>query len=412
MSYEGVRGNKVPPITRDEFRKILNRPLISSSSFFSSEFAEWDGENYTLGKSFDKSKINPSRFGVRLQEPDPTKIDITRQKDCQDDLVRLIRSIKELRKDERLQSLVLSNESFTNKDPSKEYCKRVVFGLRCPSNNQYRSDTEGASECYNQITKILNKAGYELEPQSTFDSNRGFQGLEDWVGTLRLRRKKQFSKWLLLLLIPLLLLLLPMTCQRNEPEPKPTVFMGMPVDTDSFIILVDKSGSVEPYFGKIRTEAKRFMEERALATRKRKTNSYANIISYDGNAYSALGKMSELTDFNIGKLDGYLDSLKASGDTNLKSAIDEAFKEISVHGKNTTILILTDGEDRSIPSIISNKDNLLESCPGVKILCNATTPRLFDNNEDPQPINSNENSLTELSKSFGGKFGYTKEAIK
>lgn len=412
MSYEGIRGNKVPPITRDEFRKILNRPLISSSSFFSSEFAEWDGENYKLGKSFDKSKINPSRFGVRLQEPDPTKIDITRQKDCQDDLVRLIRTIKELRKDERLQNLVLSNESFTNRDPSKAYCKRVVFGLRCPSNNQYRSDSEGASECYTQITKILNKAGYELEPQSIFESNRGFQGLEDWAGTLRLRRKKQFSKWLLLLLIPLLLLLLPMNCQRNEPGSKPTVFMGMPVDTDSFIILVDKSGSVEPYFGKIRTEAKRFMEERALATRKRKTNSYANVISYDGNAYSALGKMSELTDFNIGKLDGYLDSLKASGDTNLKSAIDEAFKEISVHGKNTTILILTDGEDRSIPSIISNKDNLLESCPGVKIVCNATTPRLFDNNEDPQPINSNENSLTELSKSFGGKFGYTKEAIK
>lgn len=412
MSYEDIRGAKLPPITREEFRKILNRPLISRSSFFSSEFAEWDGENYRLGKNFDKAKITLSRFGVRLQEPDPTKIDITRQKDCQDDLVRLIRSIKELRKDERLQSLVLSNESFTNRDSSQAYCKRVVFGLRCPSNNQYRTDSEGASECYNQIIKTINKAGYELEPQTNFDSSKGFQGLEDWVGALRLRQKKQFNKWLLLLLIPLLLLLLPMTCQRNVPESKPTVFMGMNVDTDSFIILIDKSGSVEPYFGKIRTEAKRFMEERTSATRKRKTNSYANIISYDGSAYSALGKMSELTDFNIGKLDGYVDSLKASGDTNLKSAIDEAFKEISVHGKNTTILILTDGEDRSIPSIINNKDDLLKSCPGVKVVCNTTTPRLFDNNEDPQPINTNENSLTELSKSFGGKFGYTKEAIK
>ena len=238
------------------------------------------------------------------------------------------------------------------------------------------------------------------------------QGLVKWAGGVRLEPHRTFSKkWLLALLPLLLLLLLPLTCNSRKPGqvdaaslPKDDLF-GLPVYSESFLILMDKSGSMQPFFEDVRKEAKRLLD-----SNRKKGKCFADVIVYDARAASALGKIEELTDANAGKLGGYLDVMQAGGGTNLRAAIDLAVKEINDHGRQTTVLILTDGEDSSIPGIISDKDDLLKKAGKGGMVMHTTTPRLFHKGANADAINNYEQGLQKLSRAYQGQFGPNPDA--
>src|SRR5207253_2503128 len=149
----------------------------------------------------------------------------------------------------------------------------------------------------------------------------------------------RFRPWWLLLLLPLLLL--PLTCNRQRtPEPRADTLFGMEVDTDSFLIIVDKSKSMTPHFDRMRDEARRLLNERLKKTGQRPT--FANVIAYDKEATSALGEIAPLNEANAARLRDFLDRLEPKGGTKLAAAMEKATDEIKKHGRKTTLLILTD----------------------------------------------------------------------
>ena len=134
-----------------------------------------------------------------------------------------------------------------------------------------------------QLVVAPHGPGLVVEHPRKFDPKDGLAGLEAWGGQLRLRKRRRI--WLWLLLLPLFLLL--RTCDSKES------FFGFEIDTHSLIVIVDKSGSMEQIFPAVRQEAKKTlgaMKAGWFGTR------YANVITYDGQAQSALGRLSELDD--------------------------------------------------------------------------------------------------------------------
>ena len=112
-----------------------------------------------------------------------------------------------------------------------------------------------------------------------------------------------------------------------------------------------------------------------------------------------------------GKLGGYLDVMQAGGGTIVRTAVDLAVKEINDHGRQTTVLILTDGEDSSIPGIISDKDDLLKKAGKGGMVMHTTTPRLFHKGEIADAINNYEQGLQKLSRSLSRPVWTQPEAL-
>ncbi len=292
------------------------------------------------------------------------------------------------------------------RDASQSGCRRVLFGLKRDEN--FRDETAAARECHRVLARTFQKAGFRLRPPDTFDPSQGLRGLVGWAGGVRLEPHRTFSKkWLLALLPLLLLLLLPLTCRSKKPD-QPTGtpnlakdhLFGLPIESESFVILMDKSASMKPYFDDVRKEAKRLLD-----SKRKKGKCFADVIVYDANAASALGKLDELTDANAGKLGGYLDVMQSGGGTNLRSAIDLAVKEINDHGQKTTLLILTDGEDSTINGIIKDRDDILKKAGKGSLVLHTTTPRLFKQGANGDPANNYERGLQDLSRAFQGQFG-------
>ena len=228
VTRNGIRPTTYPLIGRDApFREVIDRPNVAKELFLPESRASWVMDRYTLGKG-DRSSIKPSICGVRLQERDPNQVRGFRETAVQSDFRRLVQSVSEVRKHEPFAGTVLSEEHLLGVDTGIASCKRVVFGLACPENGQFKDDVAAADECHKQILHAIQCGGFRLEPGTEFDPRQGMKGLADWADKVRLEKRWEFNlKWLWL--SPLLLLLfLPLTCRRSD------------VPTKSFIILVDR----------------------------------------------------------------------------------------------------------------------------------------------------------------------------
>jgi hypothetical protein len=280
--------------------------------------------------------------------------------------------------------------------------KRIQFGLECPADGRYLDEKAAARACYRALRRGLFWAGYAVEhPTTGFVPSTGLAGLAAWARTVLLRRRQISRRWFLLL-IPLLLVGLGV----RGCLPNPATFFGIAVDRDSLIVLYDKSASMEEYLAQVRDESKKLLEERS----RRSGEQFADLIAYDQESASALDGLQPVTADNIKKIMDFMNSLIPGGWTNLAAGMDLAAEEVSRHGRKTTLLIFTDGEDKSIPEMLKDKDKVLAKFKGVPITVYAVTPRLLKPGADARPATADEKTLRDFCEAFNGQFGPTKGA--
>lgn len=199
-----------PVVSPRLFREAMTRPAVARELFLPLDQAWWDGGNFTLGR-WGKSVPRPTTRGVRLQEPGVGKSGPPPERDTQTDLCSVVDSVTELRRVPELMGLVLSSETLVGRQEGAIPGKRLLFGLRCLPNDRFQADAPAADECYRVIRRAINRAGFVIEhPREPFVPTTGFAGLRFWVAAVRLRRKPDPRRWLLLLLLPLLFL--PWSC--------------------------------------------------------------------------------------------------------------------------------------------------------------------------------------------------------
>jgi hypothetical protein len=392
-----------PTIDPRLFRAAMSRPAVVRELFLPLDRAWWDGERFTLG---DRSGSPPPvQTGVRLQEPRPDSTGPPPERDTQRDLGALIDSVAELRRVPELAEVVLSEETLIGQQNGAVPGRRVIFGLRCSQGRQFHADAQAAGECCRVVRRAVERAGYRIEhPREPFDPTKGFPGLRQWAAEVRLRRKPDWRPWLLLLLL-LPLLLLPRAC-KSQPTvpaaPPPDTLFGVPVEADSFIILLDKSGSMGPYFEQVRDEAHKLLQERSRDPAKQ---HFADLIVYDAETESVLGDLQPVTPERIAKVTTYLNGMRAGGWTRLAVAMDLAAHEVVRHKKKTTLIVITDGEDKTIATMIRDKKMVKEKFGDVPFAVHAITPRLFVPGADPRPATFEEEDLADFCKCFNGRFG-------
>jgi hypothetical protein len=390
-----------PAVDPRLFREAMSRPAVTREFFFPLDQGWWDDGRFTLGRQ--GGVAGTALRGVRLQEPQPGGANPPPERDTQNDLCALFGSVTELRRVPEFSGMVLSREARIGSQSGTVPGKRVVFGLGCVNGGRFQAEPAAAGECHRVVCRAVEKAGYRVEhPKEPFNPANGFKGLNDWAAAVRLRRKPDPRKLLwLLLLLPLLLL--PRACRSGPAStPPPDTMFGVPVEADSFIILLDKSASMGPYITQVRDEARKLLQERSRDPNK---SHFADLIVYDAETESVLGDVHPVTSERIAKVTNYLSTMKAGGWTRLAVATDLAAREVVRHGRNTTLIVLTDGEDKTIPQMIRDKDKIRAKFGGVPFTMHAITPRLFAPGADPRPATPEENDLAELCKCFNGHFG-------
>lgn len=403
MKLFGSTSSAAPPfIGQAQFQEILRRANVVREFFLPADRARWIDRRYTLGR-WDARALRPHNTGVRLQEPYASGHGRTPELDTQNDLGKLVRSIAELRKIPELAGVVLSRESLVGSQQGTMPGKRIQFGLECPADGRYLDEKAAARECYRALRRSLFWAGYAVEhPTTGFDPSTGLAGLAAWARTVLLRRRRQIPRRWFLVLIPLLFVGLGVGVRSCLPNP--ATFFGTAVNTDSLIVLYDKSASMEVYLAQVRDETKKLLEERS----RRSGEQFADLIAYDQESASALEGLQPVTADNIKKITDFMNSLIPGGRTNLAAGMDLAAEEVSRHGRKTTLLIFTDGEDKSIPEMLKDKDKILAKFKGVPIAVHAVTPRLLAPGADPRPVTTDEKTLRDFCEAFNGQFGPTK----
>lgn len=388
-------GNINESIIVGAFQKLnINREL-----FLPIERCRWDGEKLTLGKNANISDLKNQFVGVRIQVPDPQNIDRTKEQSVQNDLVSLIKSIQELRKKPETSGVVLSSEHLIGVDPGKT--TRIRFGVTIPVDGRFKiNETEAARECYSQIIRAINKAGYREESVRQFEETKGFVGLCEWANTVRLQNTsfKLPEKWWLAALFPLIFL--PFCCNSCACSGPDLKLFGQVVK-DDFIIVLDKSSSMERYFNDVANQAQALMNAKI----KNGYNCSMDLITYDQGAKSVFGEITAIKGDHVGRLTAFLQNLKSGGGTNLKSGIDLATSEIIKHKKKTTLFVFTDGEDNSIAEIISNAKDYKKKFNGIEVSINMTHPRLLGTTSAAVPNSDFEKQMDSLAKQFNGRFG-------
>jgi hypothetical protein len=142
---------------------------------------------------------------------------------------------------------------------------------------------------------------------------------------------------------------------------------------------------------------------------------HASLIFFDATAESVWGEMKPLTHDAVRELAQRLDAVQPRGGTNLRTAINQAAKEIIKHQKSTTLLLFTDGEDPSVSDMVNHPQDVKRLFDGVEVIMHATTPRLLlpsgsaqphpSSPPAPQPVNPEEENLAKLCRFFNGQFG-------
>lgn len=431
-------GSKPGPFGRDMFSDIMRRPGMAPAMFLPVERSQWINGRYTLGKN--PAPLPAGEFtGVRLQVPDPRNLNKTNEHNVQGDLSQLIGSLTALRSAHpELAATVLSNESVVVKDRSGT--KRVRFGLACDPAGGFRDEAAAAAECHKQILRGIRKGWFAIESQPEFDAARGFAGLSDWAKGVRLKKSWDW-RWLLLLLLLLPFLMGP--CRPTDP---------MAGKTKSFIIVLDKSSSMQPHFTKVQEEARNTLESIANSALQRflgffGQTYYVDVIAYndtaescfDGKRYAGKNGLQPVTPETKDEVLRYIGGLMAGQGTNLKSAITLAEQKIKVHEKETTLCIISDGIDGSIGQMtqeMKNSPNEVRGrfgmSPGGPALVHANTlsPRLLKEtnrtavvvpgdptvkmDDDPwkdKQLRQGEIDMAAFSQAFFGVFGFTGAAF-
>ena len=395
---------------RDAFTRLLQKPGMTPAMFLPVDRSQWINGKYTLGKN--PAPLSAGEYtGLRLQVPDPRNINKTNEQNVQTDLSQLIESLVRIRaSDPQLATAVLSKEMIIKKDRSG--VPRVRFGLSCQPGSNLQNDVMAAEECHKQILSSFRSAWFSIESQQHFNKEHGFDGLAAWAKTVRLKKTWDW-RWLLLLL--LLLPFLFRSCSETDP---------IAGTTKSFIIVMDRSGSMQPHFKKVQNEARKTLNNITDSALKRflgffGQKYYVDLISYDNSAKSLFNELRPVTKETTEQVLAAIDQLQVGGGTNLQSAMTLAQKEIKEHGKETTICIITDGQDDSLnrmtQEMLSNPDEVkgrFGMVDGGQQLfhANTLTPRLLDvtnRNAKVLPTDSNEKMLAKFSDAFFGIFGFT-----
>jgi hypothetical protein len=380
---------KSAAVDENIFRDRMRQPDIVSEFFFPLGHAAWHRGRFSINKD-DIAQVSTKISGVRLQAADPRDENPEPERQCRQDVVNLVQSLIRLRETPALSNIVLSNETRSGVNESGS---RVKFGLYLDPTGRYSNETEAAHECHTHIVRAVQKSALVIDSPKTFEQQTGMDGLLQWANQLRLRRRRKIWPWLLGLLLLLLLLFSLRDCSP------PKIFV--PIETQSFIIIMDKSASMEPHFSAVQAEARKTLEKMGKSFF---TKHYANVIAYHFSATSALGGIKEVNNETGQQLIFFLDNIKAEGGTNLRAGIELAAKEVAAHQKPTTLLIFTDGEDTSVAEMLQDINPILSQFQGVEIVGNTLTPRVFSG-VNPKPINELEQKLSELAAALNGHFG-------
>lgn len=400
--------------SRDAFTKLLKKPGMAPAMFLPVDRSQWINGSYTLGKN--PAPLPAGEFtGVRLQVPDPRNVNKTFEQNVQGDLVQLIDSLAKLRAaDKDLAATVLSSEKVVNKD--RAGVPRVRFGLKCDPASEFKDEGAAAAECHRQILRSFRQAWFAIESQPEFDASKGFAGLATWAKGVRLKKSWDW-RWLLLLL-----LLLPFLF-RGCPESDPIAGK-----TKSFIIVLDRSSSMQPHFAKVQEEARKTLSRITDSAFKRflgffGQKYYVDLISYDSQAKSLFNELRPVTKETSEQVLQEINQLQSGGGTNLQSAMTLAEQEIKKHGKETTLCIITDGQDGSIsgmtqemqsnPDAVKSRFGMTKGSPPM-FHANTLTPRLLDvtdRNTSVAPTDPSEQGLADFSKAYLGIFGFTGTAF-
>jgi len=414
---------KSAAVDENIFRDRMRQPDIVSEFFFPLGHAAWHRGRFSINKD-EIAQVSTKISGVRLQAADPRGENPEPERQCRQDVVNLVQSLIRLRETPALSNIVLSDEIHREVNESGS---RVKFGLYLDPTGRYSNETEAAHECHSHIVRAVQKSALVIESPKTFEQQTGMDGLLQWANQLshivravqksalvidspktfeqqtgmdgllqwanqlRLRRRRKI--WLLALL---LLLLLPFSLRDCSP---PKIFV--PIETQSFIIIMDKSSSMEPHFSAVQAEARKTLEKMRKSFF---AKHYANVIAYHFSATSALGGIKEVNNETGQQLIFFLDNIKAEGGTNLRAGIELAAKEVAAHQKPTTLLIFTDGEDTSVAEMLQDINPIMNQFQGVEIVGNTLTPRVFSG-VNPKPINELEQKLSELAAALNGHFG-------
>lgn len=386
-----VRDDRWSGFDDERWRQRMQRSDIADELFMPLVHGDWNAAKFRVVKG-EKSRAKTRITGVRYLAADPKGENLEPERAVQIDFHRLVDSLMKLRREPEFGRLCLSKETFRTSalfgGP-----QRRQFGIVRGGDAKLESDEECARRSYAAIRKSIRRAGFVvLEPTEAFAAGSGLVGLRDWVDRLRLRKRRMW--WLWLLLLPLLFLL--PKCEANAE------FFGAPIETDSFILLIDRSTSMQPHFGKLRAEAFRLLDE----ITKRGRDIHADIVSYCGSAASCLGAIRLVDDSTRPRLEQFLHDLEPGGGTQLRNAIDLAAREIAQHERPTTLIVLTDAQDSSIAPMARDRDGTLAGFAGVEIHSIAMTPRLFGPSATATvPQDEHEREFEGLAEILGGYFG-------
>ena len=393
-----------PPIDSERFKCLVQSAELATEFFLPLDRASWQGDRYTLGTG-GSGGVGSQIVGVRLQAPDPANQDTSLERNCQEDVFRLVKSIRRLRQTPELAGAVLSKEFVVSRQSGNGSGKRVRFGLHCPANGRFASDEAASAECHRQISRAIHRAGFVVDQPKSFDAKTGLAGLEEWAKSLRLQRRLlPVPVWVLLLPLPLLLLLIPWNCSPGTQPSTITTSVQPPVipqiDTQSFIILLDKSSSMN---GSPFRDVKKEVADRLDQLLSSKTEAYLDLITYDATASSLLGKL-KLLDGNVKQeLMAKVSGLLADGqDTKLETAIKKAAEQVIEHGKPTTLVVLTDGEDDTVQNMLNTIDQQTKQFGGIKVVIKSTIFEDPNRRHDPK-YRGRLSRLEAFSRAFGGE---------
>jgi hypothetical protein len=379
------------------FKMALGGPEVDAAFFFPTDAASWENDRYLLHRQ-RRSAVRGTAKGVRFLPtgPAPAQADRPDPKRRPPDLLRLVRGIRALRQGVIAFPNLALSEDLLVCHPDVAGVRPIRFGLVCA--DKLRLEENAAWECHRQILRGIGLAGLKAKPERP--ARGGLAGLEQWAAEVQLRRRR---RWWPYVLAGLILLLLVGLIWRAGPEGR---FVDMAVKTRSFVVIVDKSGSMAEHFEEVRRQAAQLLESMQSSRLLMWERTYADFILFDEQPISLLEGLCALDEQVTASLNARLAEVQADGaDTRLAPAVALAAAEISAHKRPTTVLILSDGEDYTIAGMLADVEGLRASFGGVEVVVHTASPRLLLPGAAPQPVTDGEQQLAELSRILNGRFG-------
>ncbi|MDR2169465.1 MAG: VWA domain-containing protein [Planctomycetaceae bacterium] len=343
----------------DNFQRVFSRQDVADEFFYPLDCCVVDNGLYKIRPGLNY-RMSPSG-GLRII-PDPRSAASENfirsiHDSNRTDMVRLISSIQTIRSNPDFNNVILSASSANTYDALRNGGKRIMFGIDA-RNEMYRDEYKAAAVCYKNIKHAAQKAGFNISSEIPFEESGGFESLKSWASGIHYAKK--FNPLLAALLIPLLLLALYLMLQAcnlmQGAYSKLSEAFRKGMETDAVIVVLDKSGSMECCFDKVKEQTTALIKQQ----RKKWRNTYIDLIPFDSYPSPAFGELKKLDDDAEKNVIEKIPTL-ASGGTLIIPALEQAVKEIDKHKKPTTIILVTDGEDNndnSIKNITENPEKL------------------------------------------------------